>query len=36
MKQRRAEILEGIGHLPHLEVPERFHELVLKFFGEQQ
>lgn len=36
MKHARVEIFEGIGHLPHLEAPERFNELVLRFFGEEK
>lgn len=34
MKHARAEIFEGIGHLPHLEAPERFNDLVLRFLGD--
>lgn len=36
MEHARVEIFEGIGHLPHLEAPERFNGLVLRFFGEAQ
>ncbi len=35
MKQGRVEVFEGIGHLPHLEAPDRFNELVLGFLAEQ-
>lgn len=27
---------EGVGHVPHLEVPERFHTAVLDFLGSQK
>jgi pimeloyl-ACP methyl ester carboxylesterase len=33
MKDGRVEVLEGIGHLVHLEAPERFNDLVLRFLG---
>lgn len=33
MKQARVEVFEGMGHLPHLEAPERFNELVLEFLA---
>jgi pimeloyl-ACP methyl ester carboxylesterase len=36
MKQARVEVFEGVGHLPHLEQPKRFNDLVLRFFGEEQ
>jgi pimeloyl-ACP methyl ester carboxylesterase len=36
MKQARVEVFEGIGHLPHLEAPQRFNELVLGFFAAAQ
>jgi pimeloyl-ACP methyl ester carboxylesterase len=36
MKQARVEVFEGIGHLPHLEAPERFNDLVLEFLGESE
>ena len=32
----RVEVFEGIGHLPHLEAPERFNELMLGFLAEAQ
>ncbi len=34
MRHARVEVFEGIGHLPHLEAPERFNQLVLRFFSE--
>jgi pimeloyl-ACP methyl ester carboxylesterase len=36
MANARVEVFEGIGHLPHLEAPERFNELVLRFLSEAQ
>lgn len=36
MKDGRVEVLEGIGHLVHLESPERFNDLVLRFLSEDQ
>jgi pimeloyl-ACP methyl ester carboxylesterase len=36
MPHARVEVFEGIGHLPHLEAPERFNELVLRFFDEAE
>ena len=33
MKQARVEVFEGMGHLPHLEAPERFNELALEFLA---
>ena len=30
----RLELLEGIGHCPQVEVPERFTELLLEFSGQ--
>lgn len=35
MPNARVEVFEGIGHLPHLEAPERFNALVLRFLGEE-
>jgi len=32
----RLELLEGIGHCPQVEVPERFTELLLEFSGQAQ
>jgi pimeloyl-ACP methyl ester carboxylesterase len=32
MKDGQVEVFEGIGHLVHLEQPERFNEVVLDFF----
>jgi pimeloyl-ACP methyl ester carboxylesterase len=29
----RVDVFEGIGHLPHLEAPERFHETLLRFLA---
>ena len=34
MKDGRVEVFEGIGHLVHLEQPERFNKVVLGFLGE--
>jgi pimeloyl-ACP methyl ester carboxylesterase len=34
MPRARVEVFEGMGHLPHLEAPERFNEVVLGFLGE--
>lgn len=34
MKQARVDVFEDIGHLVHLEAPERFNEAVLSFLGE--
>jgi proline iminopeptidase len=34
MKDGRVEVFEGIGHLVHLEAPERFNKVVLHFFSE--
>lgn len=36
MKRGRVEMFEGIGHLVHLEAPQRFNDLVLRFFSEDQ
>jgi pimeloyl-ACP methyl ester carboxylesterase len=36
MKNGRVEVFGGIGHLVHLEAPERFNDLVLRFFSEDQ
>lgn len=36
MKDARVEVFEGIGHLPHLEAPKRFNDLVLRFFDEEE
>ncbi len=36
MPHARVEVFEGIGHLPHLEAPERFNELVLRFLDEAE
>lgn len=36
MPHARVEVFEGIGHLPHLEAPERFNELVLRFLNEAE
>jgi pimeloyl-ACP methyl ester carboxylesterase len=33
MRDARVEVFEGIGHLPHLEAPERFNETVLRFLA---
>jgi pimeloyl-ACP methyl ester carboxylesterase len=29
-----VEVFEGMGHLPHLEAPERFNDLVLRFLSD--
>jgi pimeloyl-ACP methyl ester carboxylesterase len=29
-------VVEGIGHLPHLEAPERFNALVLRVLNEAE
>jgi pimeloyl-ACP methyl ester carboxylesterase len=34
MKNARVEVFDGIGHLVHLEAPERFNEVVLRFLDE--
>ena len=36
MPHTRVEVFEGIGHLPHLEAPERFNELLLRFLDEAE
>jgi pimeloyl-ACP methyl ester carboxylesterase len=36
MKDGRVEVFEGIGHLVHLEQPERFNKAVLDFFNEDR
>ncbi len=36
MPKARVEVFEGMGHLPHLEAPERFNTLVLRFLGEER
>jgi pimeloyl-ACP methyl ester carboxylesterase len=33
MSRARVEVFDGLGHLPHLEAPERFNELVLEFLA---
>jgi pimeloyl-ACP methyl ester carboxylesterase len=33
MRDARVDIFEGIGHLPHLEAPARFHETLLRFLN---
>ena len=30
----KLEELKGIGHIPHLQAPEKFHELLLKFLND--
>jgi 4,5:9,10-diseco-3-hydroxy-5,9,17-trioxoandrosta-1(10),2-diene-4-oate hydrolase len=30
----RLEVLQDIGHLPHLEAPERVNALLREFFGQ--
>jgi pimeloyl-ACP methyl ester carboxylesterase len=25
---------QGVGHIPHLEAPERFHDEVMRFLGQ--
>jgi pimeloyl-ACP methyl ester carboxylesterase len=32
----RLELLEGVGHCPQVEAPERFTELLLEFGGQPQ
>jgi pimeloyl-ACP methyl ester carboxylesterase len=34
MSQARVEVFEGIGHLVHLEAPQRFNDVVLRFLSE--
>jgi pimeloyl-ACP methyl ester carboxylesterase len=34
MKNGHVEVFDGIGHLVHLEAPERFNDTVLRFFSE--
>lgn len=34
MKQGRVEVLQGIGHLVHLEAPRRFNDAVQRFLSE--
>ena len=34
MPNARVEVFEGIGHLVHLEQPQRFNTVVLNFFNE--
>ena len=36
MPRARVEVFEGIGHLPHLEAPERFNDVVLRFLNEAE
>lgn len=36
MKRGRVEMFEGIGHLVHLEAPQRFNDVVLRFFDEDR
>jgi pimeloyl-ACP methyl ester carboxylesterase len=36
MPNARVEVFEGIGHLPHLEAPERFNEVLLRFLSEAE
>lgn len=36
MSRARVQVFEGIGHLPHLEAPERFNERVPGFFAAAQ
>jgi pimeloyl-ACP methyl ester carboxylesterase len=36
MPRARVEVFEGVGHLPHLEAPERFNDRVLRFLGEAE
>ena len=36
MRRARVEVFEGIGHLPHLEAPERFNDVVLRFLNEAE
>jgi pimeloyl-ACP methyl ester carboxylesterase len=33
MPHARVEVFEGLGHLPHLEAPDRFSEVVLEFLA---
>jgi pimeloyl-ACP methyl ester carboxylesterase len=33
---KQLEVVEGIGQRPHLEAPERFNELVLRFMNEAE
>jgi hypothetical protein len=34
LKNAKLEILQGIGHLPHLEAPQRVNEFIREYFGE--
>jgi pimeloyl-ACP methyl ester carboxylesterase len=34
MPRARVEVFEGMGHLPHLEAPEHFNDLVLRFLSD--
>ena len=36
MPKARVEVFEGMGHLPHLEAPERFNALVLGFLAAEE
>jgi pimeloyl-ACP methyl ester carboxylesterase len=36
MPKARVEAFEGIGHLIHLEAPERFNESVSRFLNEER
>ena len=36
MPKARVEVFEGMGHLPHLEAPERFNALVLRFLAAEE
>lgn len=36
MPQARVEMFEGVGHLIHLETPQRFNETVLRFLNEDR
>jgi pimeloyl-ACP methyl ester carboxylesterase len=33
MPHGKLVMLEGVGHIPHLETPTRFHELLLEFLA---
>ena len=34
MKNARVEVLQGIGHLVHVEAPRRFNDAVTRFLSE--
>jgi pimeloyl-ACP methyl ester carboxylesterase len=36
LSNARLEILEGVGHLPHIEAPQKVNKLIRDFFGVQK